>query len=409
MRKRKQLFVSCLSVAALVSLAACGSSSSGSSGGSTAKGQTVTGGTIKIGLVTDLTGAASSGFATTKQGVDAYIDYINGQGGVNGKKISIVLGDTTSSPTGALTAAQKLVQNDKVFAIIENSSVFYGAERYLLKAGVPVVGSAIDGPIWNDPKNTNLFAATGVPSPDYMVLAQGQYMKERKVTSCAALGYSDSESAQKSATAFTKSCEQAGLKTGYLNVQVPSSTTDVGSIALAIKKSGADGLTMSLRPNTAFALVGALKQLGVQMKSVLLAVGYGSDLLQSAGAVQVAQGVDFQSLGYPAETHNAATDLRRANLAKLGGASPPTFGEQYGYLPTVAMVEGLKAAGNNPSQGTFMTKMRAITDFDGNGLLPYKVSFSNYTPATACLAVVKLTGKEFVPVGDPVCAATQKF
>jgi branched-chain amino acid transport system substrate-binding protein len=408
---KRKLIVSCLSAAAVVSLAACSSSSSSSSGGaSVSKGQSVSGGTIKIGLMTDLTGVSASGFTTTKQGVNAYIDYINGQGGVNGKKISIVLGDTTSSPTGALTAAQKLVQNDKVFAIIENSSVFYGAERYLLKAGIPVVGSAIDGPIWNDPKNTNLFAATGVGNPNYMGLAQGQYVKTRGVTSCAALGYSDSESAQKSATAFTKSCEAAGLKTGYLNTQVPSGTTDVGAIALAIKKSGANGLTMSLRPNTAFAVVGALKQLGVPMKSILLPAGYGSDLIASAAAVQAAQGVDFETLGYPAETHNAATDLRRANLTKVGATSPPTFGEQYGYLPAVGMVTGLKAAGSDLTQGNFTTKLRAVTDFTGDGLLPYKVNFSDYTPGTQCIAVAKLTGNVFVPVpGSPLCAGTKKF
>jgi branched-chain amino acid transport system substrate-binding protein len=409
MRNRK-LIVSCLSVAVVAALTACSSSSSSSGGGSVSKGQTATGSTIKVGLMTDLTGVSASGFTTSKQGVDAYINYINDQGGVNGKKITIVVGDTASTPTGALTAAQKLVQNDKVFGIIENSSVFYGAERYLLKAGVPVVGSAIDGPIWNDPKNTNIFAATGVPNPDYMALAQGQYEKSRGVTSCAALGYSDSVSAQKSATAFTKSCEAAGLKTGYLNVQVPSGTTDVGSIALAIKKSGADGITTSLRPNTAFALVAALKQLGVNMKSFLLATGYGSDLLVSPAAVQVAQGVDFETLGYPAETHNTATDLRRANLAKVGAASPPTFGEQYSYLPAVGFVTGLKAAGPNPSQGTFITKLRAVTDFTGDGLLPYKVNFSNYAPSTSCVAVTKLTGKVFVPVpGTPVCGPTKKF
>ena len=49
----------------------------------------------------------------------------------------------TSTPTGALTAVQKLVQQDNVFAIVEDSSDFFGAEPYALQQGIPVVGSAI--------------------------------------------------------------------------------------------------------------------------------------------------------------------------------------------------------------------------------------------------------------------------
>jgi ABC-type branched-subunit amino acid transport system substrate-binding protein len=100
--------------------------------------------TITIGFVTDLTGAASSGFLTSKLGIDAYLDQINAADGVNGYKIKYILADTTSTPTGALTAVQKLVQQNNVFAIVENSSDFYGAEPYALQQGIPVVGSAID-------------------------------------------------------------------------------------------------------------------------------------------------------------------------------------------------------------------------------------------------------------------------
>src|SRR5262249_62238187 len=98
-------------------------------------------------------------------------------GGGNGIKIKYILADTNSTPTGALTAVQKLVQQDNVFAIVENSSDFFGAEPYALAQGIPVVGSAIDGPYWGDPKDTNIFAAAGPTNEDYTNLAGGQFMK----------------------------------------------------------------------------------------------------------------------------------------------------------------------------------------------------------------------------------------
>src|SRR6202000_1936186 len=120
--------------------AAAGSGSAGSGSSAPAKGS----GSIKIGIITDLTGPSSSGFATTEKGIKAYVDGVNNSGGITGQPITYVVGDTASTAPGALAAAQKLVQTDKVFAIVEVSAFFYGAEPYLLKAGIPVVVGGFD-------------------------------------------------------------------------------------------------------------------------------------------------------------------------------------------------------------------------------------------------------------------------
>jgi hypothetical protein len=48
-----------------------------------------------------------------------------------GYTIKYVIGDTTSTPGGALTAAQKLVEQDHVFAVIAVSSLTFAAANYL--------------------------------------------------------------------------------------------------------------------------------------------------------------------------------------------------------------------------------------------------------------------------------------
>lgn len=399
-----------LVVAACTALAACSSSSSGgSSPGSSAS----TGGskTITIGFVTDLTGVASSGFLTSKQGIDAYLDQINAAGGVNGYKIKYILADTTSTPTGALTAVQKLVQQNNVFAIVENSSDFFGAEPYALQQGIPVVGSAIDGPYWADPKDTNLFASAGVTNENYENVADGQFMKSQGVTKCASIGYSSSPSSSLAAAGFVKSCQAAGLKSGYLNTQFPFGSTDVGPIALAMKNAGVDGLFLPTVPSTSFALVAALRQLGVSLKSILLATGYGGDLLASTAAVQAAQGVEFSTIGAAAEANTPATQQRAADLAKVGVTGSPTFAEQEDFLTLSAFVAGLKAAGPNPTRQSFMQAMDGIKNFNAGGLLaPENIDFRNYTPTTGCLWVARLNGEKFSVVpGTPICGALVKF
>ncbi|MCW2524186.1 MAG: transporter substrate-binding protein [Frankiales bacterium] len=401
MRRRRYVAVTAITIGVGLLAGACSSSgkSTGTDNAATAttSASQAAGAPIKIGVLTDSTGVAASGFQTTEIGIKAYANSVNAAGGVNGQKITYVMADSQSTPAGALTAVQKLVQTDKVFAMINVSSDFYGAETYALKQGLPVIGGSFDGPEWSDPKNTNLFAAQGVSDVNAVYSNLGQYFKAQGVTSCGSVGYASSPSAQKAATGALKSCEAQGLKGGYVS-QVTFGSTDVGPIALAMKAAGVDGVYMPVVPNTGFALAGALRQVGVQPKSFLLATGYGSDLLASSAAVTAAQGFDFSSSLEPVEMNTPATQVMVKNLAAVGFTQTPTFAIQTAYAAMAGFVHGLKVAGANPTQASYMKALRGVTDFDVDGLMdPIKVNFSNYSPDETCSWIVKLQGKKFVP------------
>jgi branched-chain amino acid transport system substrate-binding protein len=399
-----------LAAAVAVLTAAVAACSSGSAGPSASGGGTAAPATIKLGLIADLTGPFSSSFTTSEKGIEAYVDKVNAAGGINGHKLSYVVADTTSTITGAQTAAQELVQRDGVFAVVDDSAAFSGAETYLLQQGIPAVGGAFDGPEWNDPKNTNLFASTGVTDYNSVNAAVGQFMKAQGVTVCGAVGYPNA-TAGPSAVAVVKSCTADGLKDGYLNTQVPVGSTDVGAIALAIQKAGVNGIVLPVVVSTGFALLGALKQLGVKLKVAMLSTGYGGDLLASSAAVQAGQGYMFSSVGQPIEADTAATQQMAAALAKVGVTTTPTFAEQESYIATAAVAAGLKAAGPNVTQKSFETALRGIHNFNADGLLsPGEVNFSNYSQdaggagAAGCIFAATLEGKKFVPVsGTPMC------
>ena len=399
-------------MAAAVALltAAVAACSSGSSGTSAAGGTAAAPSTIKLGLIADLTGPFSSSFTTSEKGIEAYVDMVNAAGGINGHKLSYVVADTTSTITGAQTAAQELVQRDGVFAVVDDSAAFSGAETYLLQQGIPAVGGAFDGPEWNDPKNTNLFASTGVTDYNSVNAAVGKFMKAQGVTVCGAVGYPNA-TAGPSAVAVVKSCTADGLKDGYLNTQVPVGSTDVGAIALAIQKAGVNGIVLPVVVSTGFALLGALKQLGVKLKVAMLSTGYGGDLLASSAAVEAGQGYMFSSVGQPIEANTAATQKMAAALAKVGVTTTPTFAEQESYIATAAVAAGLQAAGANVTQKSFETALRGVHNFNADGLLsPGEVNFSNYNQdaggagAAGCIFAATLQGKKFIPVtGTPLC------
>ncbi|CAB4617064.1 MAG: ABC transporter substrate-binding protein [Actinobacteria bacterium] len=78
----------------------------------------VTATTIKLGISSPKTGSAGLVYGKLPGAMKAYFDYINDNGGVNGRKITLVARDDKYTPTLAATQTTNLVLNDKVFALV---------------------------------------------------------------------------------------------------------------------------------------------------------------------------------------------------------------------------------------------------------------------------------------------------
>jgi branched-chain amino acid transport system substrate-binding protein len=75
-------------------------------------------GDIKVGVYVDLTGQTSSFGQSTKNGIQLAVDEINAAGGVNGRKMTLIIEDDQGRPEQATTVVQKLINQDKVQAIL---------------------------------------------------------------------------------------------------------------------------------------------------------------------------------------------------------------------------------------------------------------------------------------------------
>ena len=72
---------------------------------------------IKIGSVLRLSAGAEDGLPA-RRGVELAVEEINKAGGINGRKLEVIFEDEKDSPTSAVNAVQKLINVDKVVAII---------------------------------------------------------------------------------------------------------------------------------------------------------------------------------------------------------------------------------------------------------------------------------------------------
>jgi hypothetical protein len=191
----------------------------------------------------------------------------------------VYVDDQTSSN---LPEAQSLVQNDHVFAVINDSAVAFLSYRWILDHDVPLIGGGFDGNYYGAPGNEKVISAFGNSPPlaGIQTTLMPKIMKALGARKVAALGYGSSPSSVTNVKSFMQYAVPAvGLESVYANTSIDFGTADVGPLALGIKNAGADGAYYVMDLATNLALAQALGQNGVKMKAEIMATGYGQPLL----------------------------------------------------------------------------------------------------------------------------------
>ena len=156
-------------------------------------------------------------------------------------------------------------------------------------------------------------------------------------------------------------------------------------------------------------LATALKQAGVQTKAVYFPSGYDPKLIHSPSWANV-QGDIFQVIFHPFYEPNAGTEQMQAALEKYAGWTKsqfPTASQDTAWLGPELMIKGLEGAGSNPTRASLMKSLYNITNWNGNGLLPFTINYATSFGKPASVNCVWLTKAEkdgYVPIGTaPVC------
>ena len=102
-----------VAIAAVAALAlACAGASAQNSNQGVSKNE------IVIGSIQDLSGPIAGFGKQVRLGMMLRVDEINEQGGINGRKLRLIVEDSAYDPKKAVLAAQKLVNQDKIFAMV---------------------------------------------------------------------------------------------------------------------------------------------------------------------------------------------------------------------------------------------------------------------------------------------------
>jgi branched-chain amino acid transport system substrate-binding protein len=335
---------------------------------------------ITIALISSLTGEAASQFADSPVGFKARIALQNSMGGVDGHKLVGIVIDDQTNPSTDPTAVQEAISKG-VTGIVSVSPLFFLGAKYAQQAGVPVTGGTFDGPEWGTQPYTNMFASdTGSVDPKYPVTTNfGILIKKYGGTVIGSYGYGISPSSTRSAVGTADSAERNGLKVGVLDTSVPFGSTSFGPAALVAKQKGVNVLYAGMDDNSNYALLTALKQQGVKLKTVLFPTGYESSVIKSP-SWSVLQGAYFITTFRPLSAPDAGTEQLASALQKYEHRSPsdfPTFNIYESWLGTDLMIKGLELAGKNPTRAGVIKALRGVKSYNGNGLLPVSINYTN--------------------------------
>jgi branched-chain amino acid transport system substrate-binding protein len=226
--------------------AAAGGSGGGAGGPNTASDVGVTPTSIKIGNITSIQGQfGPDAFSPSLYGLQAWAAGINAKGGINGRKVTIDTCDDRDTGDGNLACAQKLVDQDKVFAFLANNSQSSSrAASFTASKGVPDLGLPLNNGYQKYPTMFDFYGNNGAVRDGKQVGVNGKrwqttgiyrwFKQQRGINNAAVFFFNIAVSAQQG-YAFEANLSAEGIQTVYEgggshsgeNFAAPTFDTDV--------------------------------------------------------------------------------------------------------------------------------------------------------------------------------------
>ncbi|MGD0765370.1 MAG: ABC transporter substrate-binding protein [Dehalococcoidia bacterium] len=369
--------VACQKGSAVTAIATAGGSGTAANAG-------VTDTEIKIGTLLPLSQnvGAAWGIAIA-EGMKAYYDYINDQGGVYGRKIRLIVEDQQGSPPVAAEAVRKLVEQDNVFAIqgslgLDTNSAVW---KYLEERGIPNMYVLDGDPKWTDPVVRTRFGFL----VDYITEGRilGKYIADnydgRKL---GIIAQNDD---------FGKE-EEKGLRTGideqgaHMEIAVEyydETQTDITGQVQRLKAENVDVIALVATPVQAASLFKTTREtLRWNVPVVLTGVDAAEVTATLAGYDNI-EGAVTVVFGHQAfETEVPGVARHHEIMAQYAPSITPDNLTLVGQTISEAMVGLLEQAGPNPTRESFLGAAESVCNYlCSTCLTPSSTTPTDHRPA----------------------------
>src|SRR4051812_42331870 len=340
---------------------------------------------IKLGNVSTISGPVPNFGATGRAGAKAYLDYVNAQGGVCGRKLSLVNGDDRLDP--GLNRSQTDQMKDSVFGFVGNTTVEDdGGAGVIGGTNVPncslIIGSeALKQPNFYSPNPIDPSGNTNGTT------AIWSWLKANKGITKVGIVYPDNPNAAARIAGYQGDIAAAGLTADPI-IKVSVTESNYVGVASQMKNAGDDSFITVLEVNGISKLAQAIQQVGWQPKAPYYgAQAYGPQLPQLAGPA-----ADGALIGL---THDIVEGGGPAmqSMAQFYQASssgqPLDFFAIMGWGAAKLCVDAIAAAGPAPTRDAAIAALNTQTNFTADDLLAPRDPAGKHSPTSFVMVTIE--------------------
>ena len=324
----------------------------------------VTNDRVLIGQTAGFTGTQAGGVNETTSGAKMYIDWVNKNGGVNGRRIELTSLDDVFDPKKAAANAKTLIEEKKVFALfLTRGTPHAEAILPLLKAnGVPLIAPSTGAQLLHDPVNPLIFN----------VRAKYQLEAEKGIVQLSSMGiqrigviHVDDSFGKDALAGAVRGFSEAGVKpTGIWSYDrtTPKFETAVASL-LATNPQAAVLLGSG---NHVAEIVKQIRAKKSTVQLMTLSNNASSAFVKSLGAN--AHGVIVTQVFPNPKMATTPIAVQMQKLAKETPGAIVSHAAMEGFAAAKVLVEGLKRAGKKLTRESFVAGLNDLKGFDLGGL-----------------------------------------
>jgi branched-chain amino acid transport system substrate-binding protein len=356
---------------------------------------------ILIGALVTMSGPLDASDAFRAE--EAYVQWVNSQGGINGHKLNLDVKDDQGNPAVGRPAFEQIVQEDHAFAIVGECGPVTDATIVdeINNDQIPVVNDCLTSAraytspyIWFSVPAPNVWQAT---SAAYLYKHQSQ-IKIRKpymlcVNSTVTLPYCDGFLHQWTALGGTTYCNGSSTNC-YQQMQIATSRAQYESVATQIRSSGADSIVAELEPTNELAFLQALQDQGMNPQQWAQYAPLGMDPATIRTVGSFANGI-YVSTGdnyYPSENTPGIQQLRQVLATYFPDTPADNYALAIGWAPCVIFGEALRRMGSNISRQSLIDTLNNMRGFDTQLTRPLEWTASNHQ-APAYTRWAQVTGE----------------
>ena len=329
----------------------------------------VTDSEIKIGSIYDQTGPASPVGAPIASAFKNYFRWVNERGGINGRKVKLIVEDDRYSVPGAIAAYKKLLLKDEVLAILgpASSHSILALTSNILKSKIPCVIPPSADRVVIPPKY--YMFASGPTYEDqiqlaYQYLTRGLKMKNPRI----AFVYNDTEHGKLGRRAAEKYKERYGIDIVSIEIVNPGELDAVPQ-ALSIKRKKPDYVLLHLLIDNSIVMMKSAKKMGLSVPFIGTQYTCTEDTIKVARkAAAKYKGIAIYSSWY--DKGPAMEDLRKVTLKYHPGTEKPYRPKAYtqGWGDATILAEGMRRAGRDLDGEAIVKALETFDEFDMKGL-----------------------------------------